>query len=108
MNSTDTTTVGTPATSPAAGMRAAVLGLGRSSTHGAPSTTTGLPLAGIAVRLRGATTTGGRFAATGVLSGTDALAYVQLDALRRSATPGGFAEPISSTPGDLPPEGPLS
>ena len=106
MNSTDTTTVGTTVTSPAAGLRAAV---GNATcTHGAPSTTTALLFAGTAVRPRGWKADGGRYATTGVLSGTDALPTVQIDALRLPAMPGGTAERTSSTPGDLPPEGPLS
>ena len=108
MSSTDTTTVGTTVTSPAPGMCAAVLGLGRSNTHRAPLTTTGLPFAGTAVRLRGSKAAWGAFGTTGVLSGTGALPTVQIDAERRPATPGGYAERTSSTPGDLPPEGPLS
>ena len=108
MNSTDTTTVGTTVTSPAAGMCAAVLGLGWSNSHRTPLSTTGLPFAGTAVRLRGPKAAAGLFATTGVLSGTDALPTVQIDAERRPATPGGYAERTSSTPGDLPPEGPLS
>ncbi|MCZ2829653.1 hypothetical protein O2W14_12495 [Modestobacter sp. VKM Ac-2986] len=108
MNSTDTTTVGTTVTSPAAGTCAAVLGLGWSDTPGAPSTTTGLPFAGMAVRLRGWKAAEGRTHATGVLSGTGVLPTVQIDAQRRPATPGGYAERTNSTPGDLPPVGPLS
>jgi hypothetical protein len=106
VNSTDTTTVGTTVTSPAAGLRAAVLNA--TCTHGAPSTTTGLPFAGMAVRLRGWKADGGRYATTGVLSGAAALPTVQIDALRLPATPGGSAERTSSTPGDLPPGDPLS
>ena len=108
MNSTDTTTVGTTVTLPAARTCAAVLGLGWSNTHGAPSTTTGLPFAGMAPRLRGSEAAGDRAVATGVLIGIRALPTVQIDAERRPATPGGYAERTSSTPGDLPPEGPLS
>ena len=104
MNSTDTTTVGTTVTSPAADMCAApVIGvLGAMAAPAAPSTTTGLPFAGTAVRLRGSQAAWAGFAATGVLSGTAVLPIVQIDAERRPATPGGYAQHTSSTPGDLP------
>ena len=106
MNSTDTTTVGTTVTSPAAGSCAVVLSW--TGTHGAPSTSTGLPFAGMAVRLRGSKTTGGRFAATGLPAGIDALHSDQNGALRQPASVGGYAERTSTTPGNLPPDGPLS
>ena len=104
MTSTDTTTVGTTVTSPAADLcaasvRPAVLAM---STAGAPATTTGLPFAGTAVRLRGSKTGWNAFGATGLPIGADALPAVQIDAERRPATPGGYAQHTSSTPGDLP------
>jgi hypothetical protein len=106
VNSTDTTTVGTTVTSPAAGPCAAVANW--TGTHGAPSTSTGLPFAGMAVRLRGSKTTGAEFAATGLPAGIDALHSVQIGALRQPAPVGGYAERTSTTPGNLPPDGPLS
>ena len=105
MNSTDTTTVGTSVTSPAAGVcaasvRPAVLAM---ATAGAPSTGTGLPFAGMAVRLQGSKTGWGEFGATGLPAGADALPLVQIGAQRLPAVNGGYAERTSTTPGDLPP-----
>jgi hypothetical protein len=110
VNSTDTTTVGTTVTSPAAGLcaasvRPAVLAM---ATAGAPSTATALPLVGMAVRLRGSTTGWAAFDATGLPTGAYALPAVQIGAQRLPATNGGHAERTSTTPGDLPPGALLS
>ena len=109
MNSTDTTTVGTTVTSPAAGrcaasVRPAVLA---TATAGAPTTTTGLPFAGTAVRLRDSKSGWNGFGATGLPAGADVLPVVQIDAQRLHAT-GGYAERTSTTPGNSPPGALLS
>ena len=105
MNSTDTTTVGTTVTSPAADLCAAsvhpaVLAM---ATSGAPATAIGLPFAGTAVRLRGTTTGWSEFGTTGLPTGADVLPAVQIGAQRLPATTGGYVERISTTPGNLPP-----
>ena len=111
MISTDMTFAGvSTVTSPAVGLRCPASAdlVVRMAPYAAPWSGTGLSLP--AVRLRGliaaAGTTGS--IATGARLGTDALPSVQ------STTPKGFAvagvdsEHTSSTPGDLPPEDPLS
>ena len=105
MNSTDTTTVGTTVTSPAAGLCAALVRPAVLATvhPAAPSTATGLPFAGMAVRLRGSKTGWGEFGTTGLPAGANALPAVQIGAQRLPATTGGYAERTSTTPGDLPP-----
>jgi hypothetical protein len=107
VNSTDTTTVGTTVTSPAAGLCAALGNAGLMASNRAPWNGTGLPVAGSAVRRRELTVLGATPSTTGAPFGADALSYVQFETLR-PATPGGAAQHISSTPGDLPPEDPLS
>jgi hypothetical protein len=97
VNSTDTTTVGTTVTSPAADVCAASTVVLAMAGAGAPATTTGLPFAGTAVRLRGSKTGWAEFGTTGVLTGA---LPVQIDAER---LPGGYAQQNSTTPGDLPP-----
>ena len=74
--------------------------------YAAPCTGTGLPVAGsdIAARLRGLTVAAGT--TTGVVLG--ASPSVQTNALRDFAVVGIPTEHTSSTPGDLPPEDPLS
>ena len=76
----------------------------------APSTGTGLPIAGTAVRLRGLLAAAGTtdFYATGVPFGTDVLPSVQSPAVTGLAVAGVPARHTSTTPGDLPPEDPLS
>jgi hypothetical protein len=70
--------------------------------YAAPQNGTGLPVAGTAtaVRLRAAGTTTGQFAT--------ARPSVQISALRELAFAGVPTGHTSSTPGDLPPEDPLS
>jgi hypothetical protein len=69
---------------------------------------TGLPVAGTAtaVRLRGTTATSGT--TTGAFLGATVRPSVQSTALREFAVVGIPAGPASNTPGDLPPEDPLS
>ena len=72
---------------------------------------TGLPIAGpaVAVRLRGTTTPAGTTGtATGALLGATVRPSVHTTALREFAVLGLPAGHTSNTPGDLPPEDPLS
>ena len=79
--------------------------------YAAPWTGTGLPAAGFgtAVRPRGLTAAVGTAGTTtGVVLGATARPSVQISALRGFAVAGIPTEHTSSTPGDLPPEDPLS
>ena len=115
MISTDMTFTGvSTVTPPAVDLRCATSAdlVVRMAPYAAPWNGTGLPVAGAlpAVRLRGlmaaAGTTGS--IATGARLGTDALPSVQSTASKGFAVAGVDFEHISSTPGDLPPEDPLS
>ena len=96
-------------TPPAVGVRSAdqvVL----MAPYAAPWSGTGLPITGpaTAVRLRGLTAAAGT---TGIRTGAFLGAIrpsVQITALREFAVAGVPVERTSSTPGDLPPEDPLS
>ena len=83
----------------------------RTAPHAAPWTGTGLPAAGPATpfRLRGLIAAAGTTGSTvGVALGVTARPSVQTTALQGFAVAGAPAEHPSSTPGDLPPEDPLS
>ena len=102
MISTDTTYTGAgTVTPPAVGMCSADR-VALAARQAAPWTGTGLPVAGTAspFRLRGLTTAGA--------SGTTVRPSVQTTALPGAAVVGVPVEHPSSTPGDLPPEDPLS
>jgi hypothetical protein len=73
----------------------------------APFQGTGLPIAGSAtpIRLRGLTAAAGT---TGIATGELAHLSVQTTAVQHFAVAGVPARQISTTPGDLPPEDPLS
>ena len=101
MISTDTTYTGAgTVTPPAVGMCSADR-VALAARQAAPWTGTGLPVAGTAspFRLRGLTAAG---------SGTTVRPSVQTTALPGAAVVGVPVEHPSSTPGDLPPEDPLS
>ena len=112
MTSTDMTVAGvTNETSPAVVLRCAGstdLAAG-TMRYAAPWTGTGLPIAGNAVRLRGLIATAGTTGsdATGAPFGTDALPSAQLPAMAGLVS-AGASQHTSNTPGDLPPEDPLS
>jgi hypothetical protein len=98
--STDTTYTGAgTVTPPAVGMCSADR-VALAARQAAPWTGTGLPAAGTAspFRLRGLTAAGG----------TTVRPFVQTTALPEAAVIGVPVEHPSSTPGDLPPEDPLS
>ena len=96
MNHTGAGTVTPPAVGMCSADRVAL-----AARQAAPWTGTGLPVAGTAspFRFRGLTTAG---------SGTTVRPSVQTTAQRRFAVNGVPSEHTSSTPGDLPPEDPLS
>ena len=101
MISTDTTYTGAgTVTPPAVGMCSADR-VALAARQAAPWTGTGLPVAGTAspFRFRGLTTAG---------SGTTVRPSVQTTALPGAAVAGVTVEHPSSTPGDLPPDDPLS
>ena len=115
MNSTDMTYAGvSTVTPPAVGLPCAAAAdvVVRMAPYAAPWNGTGLSRTGAvpAVRLRGLLAAGGttRSDATGAPSGTDALPFVQRTTTEDRAVAGVVLEFISSTPGDLPPEDPLS
>ena len=113
MNSTDTTYAGvSTVTPPAVGLRCAASAelVVRMAPYAAPENGTGLLVAGTlpAVRLRGLIAVAGTSGSTttGASFGADALPSVQRPA-PKGGDVAGF-EHTSSTPGDLPPEDPLS
>ncbi|MGY5882809.1 hypothetical protein [Modestobacter lacusdianchii] len=115
MNSTDMTIAGvSTVTSPAVGLRCSLPAdrVALMAPYAAPWNGTGLSIAGSAttVRLRGLTAAAGTtgFLATGAPIGTDAQPSVQTTALKGNAFAGAPARHTSTTPGDLPPEDPLS
>lgn len=115
MNSTDLTSAGVrTVASPAVGLGSAVRAdlVVRTAPYAAPANGMRLPVAGArpAVRLRGLLAAAGTTGAgsTGAPSGTAALRFVQRTTPKGCAVAGVAFEHISSTPGDLPPEDPLS
>ena len=106
MNSTDMTYAGvSTATPPAVGLRCSALG--QWTVRIAPTATSaqGTGLSGGAVRLRGLATAA---STTGAPFGTDPSTFRPTTAPQGLAVAGVPAEHISTTPGDLPPEDPLS
>ena len=95
MNSTDTTTVGTNVTSPAAVLRPGPWTGAGTAIPGAPLTGTAMSCAGEPKRLRGVS--GDALPTAGVLP------FLQTGAQRRPTYANGSAQHTSSTPGDLPP-----
>ena len=115
MISTDMTNAGvSTVTSPAVGLRCADSAdvVVRTARYAAPENGTGLSVTGAlpAVRLRGLLAAGGttRSDATGAPFGTDGLPFVQRTTPEGRAVAGVVLDHTSSTPGDLPPEDPLS
>ncbi len=109
MISTDTRNTGAgTVTPPAVGMRSAdqvVL----MAPYAAPWEGTGLPCAGATSRLRGLVAVAGTTGSTdGTVLGATARPSVQTTAQQWFAVAGVPAEHPSSTPGDLPPDDPLS